>query len=124
MLQWILSEQERCTGGFVDGEGWPAYYKTRSSHGHSKPGNVSSRAVYASNTDKALLKAMPNGLRIESKSYLDTKAGGRKSKVTSWRLAVLGRDNLLRFRDEAGFSDLGKGKTAEGVARLGPEARK
>jgi intein/homing endonuclease len=114
MLHWTPSEQERYIRGFVDGEGWPAYYRTRSNQGHHKPGYISSRAVFVSNTNKALLEsigAMLSKLGIESKFYLDTKAGVRRSKVTSWRLAILGRDNLLRFRDKVGFSDLGKAKT-------------
>jgi len=114
MLQWTLPEQERYIRGFVDGEGWPAYYRTRSRHGHHRPGYISSRAVFVSNTNKMLLesiRAMLNNLGIESKLYLDTKAGVRKSTVTSWKLTILGRDNLLRFRDKIGFSDLGKATT-------------
>ncbi|TMI09176.1 hypothetical protein E6H34_02420 [Candidatus Bathyarchaeota archaeon] len=48
---------------------------------------------------------------IDSKLYLDTKAGVRRSTITSWKLAILGRDNLLRFCDRIGFSDVGKAGT-------------
>ena len=51
MLHWALPEQERYIRGFVDGEGWPAYYRTRSSHGHHRPDYISSRAVFVSNTN-------------------------------------------------------------------------
>ena len=118
MLHWALPEQERYIRGFVDGEGWPAYYRTRSSHGHHRPDYISSRAVFVSNTNKMLLGsigAMLNNLGIESKLYLDTKAGVRKSTVTSWKLTILGRDNLLRFRDKIGFSDLGKATTLKAM---------
>jgi len=114
MLQWALREQERYTRGFVDGEGWPAFYRTRSTRAHHKPGYVSSRAVFVSNTNKAVLeniKAMLTEMGIDSKLYLDTKAGVRRSTITSWKLAILGRDNLLRFRDRIGFSDAGKAGT-------------
>jgi intein/homing endonuclease len=118
MLQWTVPEQERYIRGFVDGEGWPAYYRTRSRQGHHKPGYVSSRAVFISNTNKALLDsigAMLNKLGIESKLYLDARAGVRKSTVTSWKLTILGRDNLLRFRERIGFSDIGKATTLKAM---------
>ncbi|HEV2119718.1 MAG TPA: LAGLIDADG family homing endonuclease [Candidatus Bathyarchaeia archaeon] len=111
MLQWALREQERYIRGFVDGEGWPAYYRTRSTRAHHKPGYVSSRAVFISNTNKALLeniRVMLYKMGIDSKLYLDTKAGVRRSTITSWKLAILGRDNLRLFRDRIGFSDAGK----------------
>jgi len=114
MLQWALREQERYIRGFVDGEGWPAFYRTRSARAHHKPGYISSRAVFVSNTNKALLeniRAMLSEMGINSKLYLDTKAGVRRSTITSWKLAILGRDNLLRFRDRIGFSDAGKSGT-------------
>jgi len=114
MLQWALREQERYTRGFVDGEGWPAFYRTRSTRAHHKPGYISSRAVLVSNTNKSLLediRAMLSEMGIDSKLYLDTKAGVRRSTITSWKLAILGRDNLLRFRDRIGFSDAGKSGT-------------
>ena len=114
MLQWALREQERYTRGFVDGEGWPAFYRTRSTRAHHKPGYISSRAVFVSNTNKSLLediRAMISEMGIDSKLYLDTKAGVRRSTITSWKLAILGRDNLLRFRDRIGFSDAGKSGT-------------
>ncbi len=118
MLQWTPLEQGRYIRGFIEGEGWPAYYRTRSMKGHHKPGYVSSRAVFVSNTNKALLQSlgtMLNGLGIASKLYLDTEAGVRKSKVTSWKLAILGRENLLRFRNKVGFSDLGKARTLDSL---------
>jgi len=118
MLQWTVPEQERYIRGFVDGEGWPAYYRTQSRHGHHRPGYISSRAVFVSNTNKALLesvRAMLDRLGIESKLYLDARAGVRKSTVTSWKLTILGRDNLLRFRDKIGFSDLGKSTTLKAM---------
>jgi len=114
MLQWTLHEQERYIRGFVDGEGWPAFYRTRSTRAHHKPGYVSSRAVFVSNTNKALLeniRAMLTEMGIDSKLYLDTKAGVRRSTITSWKLAIIGRDNLIRFRDGIGFSDAGKAGT-------------
>jgi len=114
MLQWALREQERYIRGFVDGEGWPAFYRTRSTQAHHKPGYISSRAVFVSNTNKVLLeniRAMLSEMGIDSKLYLDTKAGVRRSTITSWKLAILGRDNLLRFRDRIGFSDAGKSGT-------------
>ena len=114
MLQWALNEQERYIRGFVDGEGWPAFYRTRSTRAHHKPGYVSSRAVFVSNTNKALLeniRAMLTEMGIDSKLYLDTKAGVRRSTITSWKLAILGRDNLVRFQDRIGFSDSGKAGT-------------
>jgi intein/homing endonuclease len=114
MSQWALREQERYIRGFVDGEGWPAYYRTRSTRAHHKPGYVSSRAVFVSNTNKALLeniKAMLAKMGIDSKLYLDSKAGVRRSTITSWKLAILGRDNLLRFRHRIGFTDTGKAGT-------------
>jgi intein/homing endonuclease len=118
MLQWALREQERYIRGFVDGEGWPAYYRTRSTRAHHKPGYVRSRAVFVSNTNKALLeniRAMLTAMGIDSKLYLDTKAGVRRSTITSWKLAILGRDNLLRFRERIGFSDAGKAGTLKAV---------
>jgi len=114
MLRWTLREQGRYIRGFVDGEGWPAYYRTRSSHGHHRPGYVSNRAIFVSNTNRALLqtiRTMLGRLGIESKLYLDAEPGDRKSTITSWKLAILGRDNLLRFRDTIGFSDPGKAET-------------
>ena len=114
MLQWALREQERYIRGFVDGEGWPAFYRTRSTRAHHKPGYISSRAVFVSNTNKSLLediRAMISEMGIDSKLYLDTKAGVRRSTITSRKLAILGRDNLLRFRDRIGFSDAGKSGT-------------
>jgi intein/homing endonuclease len=114
MLQWTRPEQERYIRGFVDGEGWPAYYRTRSIQGHHRPGYVNIRAVFVSNTNKALLeniREMLRGLGIESKLYLDAKAGVRRSTITSWKLAILGRDNLLRFRAKIGFSDSAKART-------------
>jgi intein/homing endonuclease len=118
MLQWSLREQERYIRGFIDGEGWPAYYRTRSTRAHHKPGYVSSRAVFVSNTNKALLeniRAMLTTMGIDSKLYLDTKAGVRRSTITSWKLAILGRDNLLRFRERIGFSDSGKAGTLKAM---------
>jgi intein-encoded DNA endonuclease-like protein len=117
-LQWTLREQERYIRGFVDGEGWPAYYRTRSTRAHHKPGYVSSRAVFVSNTNKALLeniRAMLNEMGIDSKLYLDTKAGVRRSTITSWKLAILGRDNLVRFHDRIGFTDSGKAGTLKAM---------
>ena len=114
MLQWALREQERYIRGFVDGEGWPAFYRTRSTRAHHKPGYISSRAVFVSNTNKSLLediRAMLSEMGIDSKLYLDTKAGVRRSTITSWKLAILGRDNLARFQDRIGFSDSGKAGT-------------
>ena len=114
MLQWALREQERYIRGFVDGEGWPAFYRTRSTRAHHKPGYISSRAVLVSNTNKSLLediRAILSEMGIDSKLYLDTKAGVRRSTITSRKLAILGRDNLLRFRDRIGFSDAGKSGT-------------
>jgi intein-encoded DNA endonuclease-like protein len=114
MLRWTLPEQERYVRGFVDGEGWPAYYTTRSSRGHHRPGYVNIRAVFVSNTNKPLLqniRTMLSQLGIESKLYLDTRAGVRRSTITSWKLAILGRENLLRFRERIGFSDPGKTRT-------------
>ncbi len=118
MLQWTLPEQERYIRGFVDGEGWPAYYRTRSRQGHHRPGYIGSRAVFVSNTNRALLeniRSMLKELGIESKIYMDTKAGVRRSTITSWKLAILGRDNLLQFRDKIGFSDPGKAGTLEAM---------
>jgi len=118
MLQWALREQERYIRGFVDGEGWPAFYGTRSTRAHHKPGYISGRAVFVSNTNKSLLediRAMLSEMGIDSKLYLDTKAGVRRSTITSWKLAILGRDNLLRFRDRIGFSDAGKSGTLTGM---------
>jgi intein/homing endonuclease len=114
MLHWALNEQERYIRGFVDGEGWPAFYRTRSTQAHHKPGYVSSRAVFVSNANKALLekiRAMLTEMGIDSKLYLDTKAGVRRSTITSWKLAILGRDNLVRFQERTGFSDSGKAGT-------------
>jgi intein/homing endonuclease len=118
MSQWALREQERYIRGFVDGEGWPAFYKTRSTRAHHKPGYVSSRAVFVSNTNKPLLeniRAMLTEMRIDSKLYLDSKAGVRRSTITSWKLAILGRDNLLRFGDKIGFTDAGKAGTLKAM---------
>ena len=118
MLQWTVPEQERYVRGFVDGEGWPAYYRTRSRQGHHKPGYVGSRAVFVSNTNKTLLRsirAMLHSLGIESKLYLDARAGVRKSTITSWKLAILGRENLLQFRDRIGFRDTFKAETLKAM---------
>jgi intein/homing endonuclease len=114
MLQWSVREQSRYIRGFVDGEGWPAYYRTRSQRGHHRPGYVSIRAVFISNTNKALLeniRVMLLTLGIESKLYLDARAGVRRSKTTSWKIAILGRSNLLRFQKRIGFSDSEKMNT-------------
>jgi hypothetical protein len=114
MSQWALHEQERYIPGFVDGERWPAFYKTRSTRADHKPGYVSSRAVSVPNTDKPQLeniRALLTGTRIDSKLYLDSKAGVPRSTITSWKLAILGRDNLLRSRDKIGFTDAGKAGT-------------
>jgi intein/homing endonuclease len=114
MLGWTLPEQERYIRGFADGEGWPAFYRTRSNHGHHRPGYVSIRAVFISNTNKPLLQTvrkMLGALGIESKLYLDAEPGTRRSTVTSWKLTILGRENLLRFREKVGFSDASKART-------------
>jgi len=118
MLGWTLPEQERYIRGFADGEGWPAFYRDRSRQGHHRPGYVNSRAIFISNTNKPLLQAvrrMLMGLGIESRLYLDAEPGTRKSTITSWKLAILGRENLLRFQEKVGFSDTKKVKTLKAM---------
>jgi intein/homing endonuclease len=118
MLRWTPHEQERYIRGFVDGEGWPAYYRTRSRQGHHRPGYVNMRGIFVSNTNRALLqdiRTMLSGLGIKSKLYLDAEAGDRRSKITSWKVSILGRDNLLRFREAIGFSDPGKARTLKAM---------
>jgi hypothetical protein len=69
--------------------------------------------MFVSNTNKPLLeniRATLTEMGIDSK-LLDTKAGVRRSTITSWKLAILGRDNLLRFRERIGFRDAGKAGT-------------
>ncbi len=113
MTKWSLAEQARYIRGFVDGEGWPAFYYDKVTRGHHKKGYISNRAVFISNTDKALLqgvKKMLENLGVESRLYLDAKAGTRRSTIDSWKLAILGRGNLTLFSKVIGFSGAKKAK--------------
>lgn len=111
MLKWSLAEQARYIRGFADGEGWPAFYKDKVTRGHHKPGYISNRAVFVSNTNKALLlmvQKMLDNLGVKSRLYLDAKAGTRRSTMDSWKIAILGQENLQRFSELVGFGDAKK----------------
>lgn len=127
MLRWSKSEQARYIAGFVDGEGWPAFYIDKTEKGRHKPGYINSRAVFISNTNKALLLAiqeMLKNLGIESRLYLDAKAGTRKSTKDSWKLTILGKENLEQFSKKIGFCDKEKSKTLQKMLSSYPKTRK
>jgi len=111
MLKWTPSEKAGYIRGFVDGEGWPAFYYDRVTRGHHKRGYISNRAVFISNTNKKLLLTIQKLLEmlgVKSRLYLDAKAGTRRNTKDSWKVAILGQENLTRFSNTIGFGDADK----------------
>ncbi len=106
VLAWSRNEQLRYVRGFADGEGGPRLSYHKSMDGLRSYANI--RMVVISNTDLKLLstiKRIPGGVGIESRIYLDHRAGERKATKNCCALAVLRGQSLERFARLVGFTN-------------------
>ncbi|MEM5814311.1 MAG: LAGLIDADG family homing endonuclease [Candidatus Aenigmatarchaeota archaeon] len=96
--------------GFADGEGAPIMYRgCKKKNGKSYP--QWDRKVKLSNSDKELLltvQQMLHNVGIESRMYMDHPAGTGRATKDCWALVVLGKNNIVRFRELVGFTDARK----------------
>jgi len=108
LLSWPQEQQLRYVRGFADGEAGPRFYSHKGANSKTYP---NTRLVVFSNTDLRLLssvQAMMLQAGIESRIYLDQKAGEKKAKKDSFVLDILRGQSIIRFEKLVGFSNPSK----------------
>ncbi len=108
LLNYTKEQKISYLRGLADGEGWPAFYRDKTTRGHHKQGYANNRSICISNTDLQLLEKaqqLLESLGIISKIYKDSVAGTRKATKDSWKLTILGKENMQIFADLVGFTN-------------------
>lgn len=109
LLSWSKAEQMRYVRGFGDGEAGPRLYHHRSKDSVKMHLNI--RSVVFSNTDLRLLatvRRIQKNVGVDSKIYINQRAGEKKATKESYALVIVRRSSLEIFTKLVNFTNTRK----------------